>query len=96
MKAFFRSMSQCTVYSNVKDLFEYTKFYFTCIKNNFCIGIPWREENLKFFQLLTSCSLSIVEDCRLVATLKECTFFATFALPVTLSLLKKMPSTPTN
>lgn len=43
----------------------------------------------KFFQLLTSCSLSIVEDCRLVVTLKECTFFATFALPVTLSLLKK-------
>ena len=49
----------------------------------------------KFFQLLTSCSLSIVEDCRLVVTLKEYTFFATFVLPVTLSLLKKMPSTPT-
>ena len=46
MKVFFRSMSQCTVYSNMKDLFEYTKFYFTCIKNNLYIGIPWREENL--------------------------------------------------
>ena len=50
----------------------------------------------KFFRRLTSYSLSIDEDCRLVVTLKECTFFATVALPVTLSLLKKMPSTPTN
>ena len=45
----------------------------------------------KFFRRLTSYSLSIDEDCRLVVTLKECTFFATVALPVTLSLLKKCP-----
>ena len=49
----------------------------------------------KLFQRLTSYSLSIDEDCRLVVTLKECPFFATFALPVILSLFKKMPSTPT-
>ena len=46
----------------------------------------------KFFQRLTSYSLSFDEDCRLVVTLKECTLFATFALPVTLSLFKNAPS----